>query len=219
MTSKNKAKPRTAAALAASVPPGWAATVGAGYSDGLESWPSEGVSWVRFTREEGDLSVAISLNVVPLPKRPSAWERDSSWGGRTIEGHTTYNRATFTVRGVDCESCNLRDKPDGDHSYDSVALLCVAEFERCRASHARSKTMVAVPGLPGGWRVTPKGRDDIAAKLKRLGCHEFRPAGFGAGCRISTIREVFDQKLAPPSTAAFFGLDALSLYYSTTDCD
>lgn len=100
-----------------------------------------------------------------------------------------------------------------------VAALCVGEWARCEAAAARSKTMVAVPGLPGGWRVTPSRRAQITADLKARKSATFTPAGFGTGYLVTTRpRRGFDVNRLPTATSDFFGVVG-PLFYETLDCD
>lgn len=218
------------ATLAAQAPAGWTSDYGTGWADcygGIVA-PKEagqpGVTYVRFMFAEGDLKVTLALSVT-APQRGAAgrWEREHAWHGKTVEGHTTYNGRCFTRTGVDVSSCTLTDGEGYGHGYADVATLCAGELQRCRDARARSLTMVDVPGLPGGWRVTPQGKADISAKLQAGKPHSFTPAGFGTGYCVSGRRGRmsgggYGSEPLPAETSAFFGVRG-PLYYTTLDCD
>lgn len=213
-----------AAELAALAPDGWAATTGEGHLDADgDVWALEpGATFVRFERADGDLRAAILLNVEATTPKPGSWADERTYRGRAVEGHTTFNGRTFTRRGIDVSSCVLRDSTaDGyEHEYADVPALLAGEFERCRAAHDRGKTMVAVPGLPGGFRVTPESKATIGAALRDGKTYAFTPSGFGTGYQVARGRYTLGRwsKQLPGETSTFFGVDGL-LYYASIDCD
>lgn len=210
--------------------PGWSMFSGIGYVDcDGELWTKDGygeqaapitTSYATFLRTVDDLRVAVHLNVVPCStgKFSAAFDSARAFTGVLIEGHTRYNCRTFTRRGLDVSSCSLRDTPEYDHEYANLPELLAGEWARCEAAHARAKTMVIVPGLPGDWRVTPERRASISASLQASKRATFTPHGMGTGYEISRgCGDRFATKL-PAETSAFFGV-LWALYYTTLDCD
>lgn len=221
----------TAAGLAAQAPQGWTATHGTGFAfsweQGEDDWfnKREAVpqgEWVRFAYTDGDLHCVIALNVSKVaPTKYNKWERDRMWHGRKVEGHTMYNGRSFTRRGIDCESCKLTDlksEREFGHTYGDLEALLTGELQRCREAHDRSKTMVEVPGLPGGWKVTPTRKEAISLSLRGGGKAEFTPHGMGTGYVVSAKRPRGWGHPLPAATSAFFGVTG-PLFYETTDCD
>ncbi len=224
----------TASALAAQAPAGWTATHGTGFAwswdprEDEHQQPAElaKYGWVRFTRTEADLgiTVQVALNVsAPGRGRHDRRERERVYRGRTVEGHTMYDGRSFTRLGIDCSSNRLTDMA-GEHGadrhcYGDVASLLDGELQRCRAAHERSKTMIAVPGLPGGWKVTPTRREAISLSLQGGGIAEFRPHGMGTGyCVMPFWAARRGAVRLPRVTAEFFGVTG-DLFYETLDCD
>lgn len=229
--------PADVAGLLCSTPiEGWAMEHGVGYLDmDGELWTKDGhgdnakpivTAFAKFSKTVGDLRVTIALNVRPssTEKFSKTWDEKHAFSGVQVEGHTGYNGRTFTRRGVDVSSCTLQDAPgDYEHTYGNLVALLDGEWKRCEAAHARSLTMVDVPGVPGGWRVTPERKAQIAASLKAGKDATFMPSGFGTGYRVFAtaprkLRHAFGAKVLPPSTAEFFGVSG-ALYYETLDCD
>lgn len=230
--------PPTAESLAAQAPAGWTATHGAGWAwswdaeedaaDARRTRTAPTHTWVRFTRTDGavdagipDLTVVIALNVsTPGSGKFDKWDRDRAWNGRTVNGHTMYNGRSFTRHGIDSSSCELLGATAHgyEHSYRTLDALLAGEFTRCRAAHDRSKTMIAVPGLPGDWKVTPTRRQALSLSLRGGGIAEFRPHGMGTGYVVSAKKPRRWGRALPAATAEFFGVTG-PLFYETTDCD
>jgi hypothetical protein len=208
---------------------GWAVETGIGYAsmDGeiltKKGWREDAEaytsSYIVFTRTVEDLKVRIALNLLPLPRKTkhNTWEHEHAFRGMSVEGDTFFNGRCFTRRGIDCNSNALRDKPDYEHEYANVADLLDGEWKRCEDAHARSLTMVTVPGLPGGWRVTPEGKASKSADLMAGKAVTFTPHGFGVGYRVTRMKARHATAL-PSATSEFFGVGG-PLYYTTLDCD
>lgn len=131
-------------------------------------------------------------------------------------GHTNFStergQRTFDRVGVD-DSFYVNP---GD-TADTLREKLVEQITRVAASRERLARSEAVPGLPGGWVVTPERRAEIGKVLASGRGYDFRPAGFGIGYHISTHRLAFGQPL-PRATADFFGIDR-PLFFETMDCD
>lgn len=205
---------------------GWLATTGYGWLDfdGESVWPAgkhgveEGARFVKFEREVNDLRVVISFTARPLARGASEWDREHSFRGSIVEGQTTYNGRCFTRRGIDVSSCTLVDKPEYDHEYSDLLALLDGEWTRCVEANSRSKSMVAVPGLPGGWRVTPERKQQISEQLRAGRSATFTPHGMGVGYEISAKKLSRWASLLPADTSEFFGVPG-QLFYTTLDCD
>lgn len=204
---------------------GWTVQTGDGWLDfdGETVWTpgkhgvEEKARYVKFERTVNDLHVVISFTARPLQKGASSWDREHSFRGSQVEGQVTYNGRCFTRRGIDCSSCTLVDKPEYDHEYNDLMACLDGEWTRCVEAHSRSKTMVNVPGLPGGWRVTPERKAQISADLKAGKRVTFTPHGMGVGYEIIKRRDRFSHNL-PSEFGSFFGI-SWPLYYNTLDCD
>lgn len=212
--------------LAAEATDGWKATTGSGWLDfdGETVWEpgkfgvEDDARYVRFERTEGDLRVVVAFTVRSLRPDASQWDRDRAFRGATVEGNTTFNGRCFTRRGIDVSSCRLADAPEFGHEYGDLQALLDGEWTRCVAAHERSKSMVDVPGVPGGWRVTPERRVEMAAALRQGKPVRLTPHGMGTGYTISTRRARFGGGALPRATAEFFGV-AGPLYYEPFDHD
>jgi hypothetical protein len=204
---------------------GWTVTTGDGWLDfdGETVWTpgkhgvEENARFVKFERTVNDLHVIISFTARPLKRDASKWDREHSFRGSQVEGQVTYNGRCFTRRGIDCSSCTLVDKPEYDHEYDDLLKCLDGEWTRCVEAHSRSKSMVDVPGLPGGWRVTPERKQQISEQLKAGRSATFTPHGMGVGYEISRTGRRYATRL-PKETSTFFGVSDV-LFYTTLDCD
>jgi hypothetical protein len=220
MAKKNLTPADVVALLTSVAIEGWSMEHGVGYvdSDG-ELWQKDGdapitTAFATLQKTVGDLHVTIALNARPCSTEKFSKKWDS---GVLVEGHTIYNGRTFTRRGIDVSSCSLRDVADSEHVYDNLPALLAGEWQRCEASHAKGKTMVDVPGLPGGWKVTPERKAQLSADLQARKRATFTPRGMGIGYEIVTTAGRFATRL-PKETADFFGV-TWPLYYTTLDCD
>lgn len=165
-----------------------------------------------------DLDGSVNEMIEELAGEVRPWETKRAFSGVQAEGHTLYNGRTFTRRGIDGSSCTLHDVTEGyEHEYDNLVALLDGEWQRCADAHARSLTMVSVPGLPGGWRITPARRTQVSNDLQAGKRATFTPSGMGTGYEIMRTGGRFAVKL-PAETSAFFGV-TWSLYYMTIDCD
>jgi hypothetical protein len=168
-----------ASKLALAAPKGWSAKAGSGYHDGLEAWPQQPGEWVRFERD----GVSIVLNV-SVPR--SRWDRESSFRGLLVEGHTVYDGRCFTRRGVDTYSCRLTSREGAyAHVYWDLASLLAGEYARCVEARGRANTSVPVPGLP--FRVQPEWFAKSAETLKAGRMVSLTPGGLGTGYTLSTL--------------------------------
>jgi hypothetical protein len=205
---------------------GWTVSTGDGWLDfdGVSVWErgkhgvDDNARFVKFERTVGDLHVIISFTARPLARGASKWDREHSFRGSIVEGQTIYNGRCFTRRGIDVSSCTLVDKPEYGHDYNDVMACLDGEWTRCVEAHSRSKSMVDVPGLPGGWRVTPERKQQITEQLKAGRSATFTPHGMGTGYEVRTKKVTRWATALPTETSAFFGISG-TLYYTTLDCD
>jgi hypothetical protein len=114
-----------------------------------------------------------------------------------------------------------------DATPETVRDTLLQQLERVQASRERITRSVTVPGLPGGWMVTPEQKINIAATLRSGKAHNFMPSGFGTGYRVCPSgygnqparRAGFNgYTRLPDETSKFFGV-AGPLFYDTLDCD
>lgn len=227
MAKKNLTHASVAALLCCVAIEGWSMEHGVGYvdSDG-ETWTKDGYgdnakaiksSFALFKKVVDDLHVTIALNV--RARETKHTEYSKTFSGVVVEGHTRYNGRTFTRRGVDVCSCNLQDEATSyAHSYTNLPALLEGEFARCKASADRAKTMVEVPGLPGGWKVTPERKEEVTKTLRAGKVATFMPSGFGVGYNVTSRATSRFATRLPKTTQDFFGVLS-PLFYETMDCD
>jgi hypothetical protein len=203
------------AELLASAPAGWKTASGLGYFDmDGETWTKERGVWASFSRAEGDLRVCIGLNVDEVRADDTYALQHNAFRGARVEGHTRFNGRTFTRRGIDVESCALRDVAIYDHNYVTLADLLAGEWERCKAAHARTKTAVPVPGLP--FERQPEWFTETAAKLRAGQPVNLAPAGMGTGYTLSRRPTRYGRR-ADAALEAKLGVGAV--YVETFDHD
>jgi hypothetical protein len=206
---------KVAEKIAAQVTEGWTVTVEAGTAsmdnDGraLAVWNPNTAhedrydqthATVRFEKQVDDVRAVVALDVTSVS---SEWNAKRSYDGCTVEGHVFVNGGCFTRRGIDCSSCGLTEHADRyDHEYATVADLLAGEWTRCESYVNRSKTLVAVPGLP--FSRQPEWFVKAAADLRAGKAVTLTPHGFGTGYTLSTRRrfaydkryDVLEAKLA-----------------------
>lgn len=155
----------------------------------------------------------ISIKIV-------AGELDNEWA--VADGHTSFTTCkgerTFDRTGVED---SFYVKPTDTAAQ--VAATIAEQVQRVAESRERLARSETVPGLPGGWSLTPERKAEIAATLAAGRSHSFTPAGFGTGYNVYALigagrRPRFDAVRLPAETAAFFGVPG-PLYYTTLDCD
>jgi hypothetical protein len=121
---------------------------------------------------------------------------------------------SFDRTGVEASfTCRVTATPQ------DVADTLMAQLTRVAASRERIARSIAVPGLPGGWTVTPEQRIEIAKLLRAGKGTSFMPSGFGVGYRVYPRRPAsrYSSRL-PAETSTFFGV-SMPLFYDTLDCD
>lgn len=132
------------------------------------------------------------------------------------DGHTDFSTSkgsrSFDRTGVD-DSFHVENAD----TVRAVELKIAEQLKKVAESRERIGRSETIPGLPGGWSVTPERKAEIAAKLKAPGSHSFTPSGFGIGYAVSPFRRRYSHAL-PKETSDFFGIKA-ALYYETLDCD
>jgi len=129
-------------------------------------------------------------------------------------GHTTFKTTkgdySFDRRGVD-DSFYLK-LTDGPEEFLATFREQLKKIEATRARHANA---VTVPGFSA--LVSPEQKTEIIEKLRSGKAHEFRPAGFGTGYKLSLRQHSRWDKRAKPETEAFFGVSPI--FIEETDCD
>lgn len=182
-----------------------------------KSWMGMGQPEALFevvTLHKLDNSVSIEIRFDGEDPPAGTPARELEWHG-VASGHTEFDtaqgRRTFDQRGVS----------DSFYIYAGDTLAKVqkeidAQIARAAESVEKMSRSEKVPGLPGGYTVTPELKDKITKTLKAGGGHNFMPAGFGLGYYISP-RPTSHCTSAPAALAQFFSVPAL--YIETLDCD
>lgn len=211
---------------------GWTCETGTGYD---RDWPGhlpEG-RWLECEMVDHDVTgsdVEADMRVTVMLHLQPGTDVHDRWHGFSIEGDTGYDGGTFTRRGIDTCSCELKTEtksyrrgsrwervesaPDS-HQYRTLAELLQHELERCRKAKARSATLVPVPGM--GWRVPPTWFAATAETLRKGGGVTLHPHGMGTGYRLTARRQSSWDKAAPNALREKLGLP--SVWLQQLDCD
>lgn len=205
--------------MAAGLAAGWNATSGEGdWCMDDEPYKQDGARYVRFEKKEGDCTATVSLTARPAQ---NDWERDGTFKGLVVEGHTFVNGGCFTRRGIDCSSVSLRSDPDRryGHDYGDLETALAGEWERCAKVVAARKTAVAVPGLP--FVRQPEWFTQAAEQLRAGKRVQLTPHGFGTGYTLSTRPERDGRHggRSPRNTELEAKLGVSPVYVSTFDYD
>ncbi len=208
-----------AAKLAAQAPDDWTVTSGTGWHDGFECWTSdvdEAEKYRHVLYQRDGVGIVLNVRAITTEKFSAKRERENSFAGYVVEGHTTFDGRSFTRRGVDCESCSLRDRADRryEHGYGSVPDLLAGEYDRCLQARARRATAVPIPGLP--FSVQPDWFAKAAATLRAGRPVHLTPAGFGTGYTLRQgaprrTRGYTDVRRADPALEAKLGVGPVAV--------
>lgn len=146
--------------------------------------------------------------------RTAEWSMIEGTTDFTVNTDGTGGSRTFDRTGVDSSF-----HADVGETPDDVRRTLLEQIARVASSRERLARSTTVPGLPGGWLVTPEQRIEIAKLLRAGKSYSFTPSGFGTGYRLSTDRPGYGRRTGlPAETSTFFGV-AGSLFYEPLDCD
>jgi hypothetical protein len=131
-------------------------------------------------------------------------------------GHTNFKTArgsfTFDRTGVE-DSFYIPNEIDVTAKLHSTIQ---SQIERVGLSRERHNNSETVPGLNGGFLVTPEKKTEIATLLREGKTHTFYPSGFGTGYQVS-IRLRNRMAHSNRILAEFLGLPMV--YVETMECD
>jgi hypothetical protein len=198
-----KLRPHTLATLlVAQCPADWQASTGTGWHDGMECWTREVDEPGRFHHvvfQRDGVLIALNITLPSTNKFSRKWDLARAFAGCLVEGHTTFDGKTFTRRGVDVSSCELRtdEKERYEHQYGSLLALLDGEYARCVKAREKAKTAVPVPGLP--FTVQPEWFDTTAQTLRAGRSVNLTPSGMGTGytLRKGTPRHKWVHRASP----------------------
>jgi hypothetical protein len=174
-----------------------------------ETWPGNKKSWPALrlmdaVRQTDGEYHGIEIRIVLTGMLEGTYDAGS--------GHTNFDGCSFDRVGVD-DSFHV----EFTDTAETMRVKIAQELEKIRVSRERRARSEKVPGLPGGWLVTPETKAKIGAALQAGRRHSFTPSGFGTGYNVGRAKSGWATRL-PDETSQFFGVVG-PLYYETMDCD